>query len=190
MPRLVLVRHGATEWSATGQHTSYTDIPLSPEGEAQARHLGDRLRALSISPARVLCSPMQRAWRTAELAGLDASERTDALSEMNYGDYEGLTLAQIRERNPGWDLFRDGCPGGETVEDVAARVARLIDSLSGSGDVLLVAHGHVLRILAAVYLREAPAFARSLPLGTASVSILGHEHEWRAVELWNSTAVG
>jgi probable phosphoglycerate mutase len=126
------------------------------------------------------------------LAGLgDHLELSDALLEMDYGEDEGLTTSEIRARRPGWDLFRDGCPGGETVEAVARRVAPLIDELSpeaGDGDVVLVAHGHVLRVLAAVYLAQPPAFARALTLATATVSLLGHEHDWRTVQLWNEGA--
>jgi probable phosphoglycerate mutase len=190
--RLVLVRHGQTEWSATGRHTGRTDIPLLPEGEAQARLLGQLLAGLGVVPTRSLSSPLARARNTAELAGLgDHLELSDALLEMDYGEDEGLAISEIRARRPGWDLFRDGCPGGETVEAVARRVAPLIDELSpeaGDGDVVVVAHGHVLRVLAAVYLAQPPAFARALALATATVSILGHEHEWRSVQLWNSGA--
>jgi broad specificity phosphatase PhoE len=131
---------------------------------------------------------MARAQRTAELAGLQRCEPTAALLELDYGEYEGLTTSEILVSRADWDLFRDGCPGGETVEQVGARVAPLIHALSpetGSGDVVLVAHGHVLRVLTAIYLGERPSLARAFVLGTASVSILGHEHAWRAVTRWN-----
>jgi broad specificity phosphatase PhoE len=190
--RLVVVRHGQTAWSLAGKHTGRTDIPLTLDGEGQARRLATTLADLGLHPRRVLSSPLVRARRTAELAGLgDRLELTDALVEMDYGEYEGMTFAEIRDRRPEWDLFRDGCPGGETVDDVAARAARVIDEVApeaGDGDVALVAHGHVLRVLAAVYLAEPPAFARALSLATATVSVLGHDHEWRAVELWNDPA--
>ena len=188
MKRLVLVRHGQTEWSASGRHTSTTDMPLTPEGEAQARRLRALLDELGLRPARVLCSPMERAKRTAELAGLTPFEPTAALLELDYGEYEGLTTPEILDRSPRWDLFRDGCPDGETVEQVGARLAPLLDGLApetDGGDVVLVAHGHVLRVLTSVYLGEPPSLARAFALGTATVSVLGHEHAWRAVTLWN-----
>jgi len=186
--RLVLVRHGETEWSASGRHTSTTDLPLTPEGEAEARRVHALLDDLRVQAARVVCSPMVRAQRTAELAGLLPFESGAALCELDYGEYEGLTTSEILTRRPDWDLFRDGCPGGETVEQVAARVAPLLDDLApetGDGDVVLVAHGHVLRVLAAVYVGAPPSLARAFVLGTATVSILGHEHAWRAITLWN-----
>lgn len=190
MKRLVLIRHGQTEWSAAGRHTGRrTDVPLTAQGEEQAGRVGHALAHVGVRPVRVLSSPLVRARRTAELAGLgEGLELSDALLEMDYGEYEGLTTPEIVARRPGWDLFRDGCPGGETVEQVAARVAPLLDELaleSGDGDIVLVAHGHVLRVLAAVYLGQPPSFARALVLTTASVSVLGHEHGWRVIEIWN-----
>jgi len=180
-----LVRHGETEWSRARRHTGRTDLPLSPAGEAEARALGQHLRGLEVD--RVLSSPMTRATTTAALAGFgDRVELTDALPEVDYGDYEGLTTTEIRASRPGWDLFRDGCPGGETVEDAAARARGLLDDLGASdGRVLLFSHGHQLRILTAVFLGLPPDTARHLFLGTASLSVLGVEHEWPAVLLWN-----
>jgi broad specificity phosphatase PhoE len=182
---LYLIRHGETEWSRARRHTGRTDLPLSPAGEAEARALGQHLRGLEVD--RVLSSPLTRATATAALAGFgDRVELTDALLEVDYGDYEGLTTAEIRASRPGWDLFRDGCPGGETVEDAAARARPLLDGLAASdGRVLLFSHGHQLRILTAVFLGLPPDTARHLFLGTASLSVLGVEHEWPAVLLWN-----
>ncbi len=183
MLELYLVRHGETEWSRARRHTGRTDLPLSPVGEAEARALGDHLRGLEAG--RVLASPLTRALSTAKLAGFgDRVERTDALLEFDYGEYEGLTTREIRARRPGWDLFRDGCPGGETVAAVADRARRLLARLDDRR-VLLFGHGHQLRILAAGFLGLPPEAARHLFLGTASVSALGTEHEWPAVLLWN-----
>jgi broad specificity phosphatase PhoE len=185
MLELYLVRHGETEWSRARRHTGRTDLPLSPVGEAEARALGDHLRGLEVD--RVLSSPLARAVTTAKLAGFgDRVERTDALLEFDYGDYEGLTTPEIRARRPGWDLFRDGCPGGETVGTAAERVRPLVAELASSqGRTMLVSHGHQLRILTACYLGLHPDLARYLFLGTASLSVLGTEHEWPAILLWN-----
>jgi broad specificity phosphatase PhoE len=182
---LYLIRHGETEWSRARRHTGRTDLPLSPVGEAEARALGQHLRGLEVD--RVLSSPLRRATATAALAGFgDRVELTDALLEFDYGEYEGLTTAEIRAARPGWDLFRDGCPGGETVETAAARARKLLDSLNPSdGRIMLFSHGHQLRILTTCYLGLPPDTARHLFLGTASLSVLGVEHEWPAVLLWN-----
>jgi broad specificity phosphatase PhoE len=182
---LYLVRHGETEWSRARRHTGRTDLPLSPVGEAEARALGSHLRGLEVD--RVLSSPLVRAVTTAKLAGFgDRVELSDALLEFDYGDYEGMTTAQIRASRPDWDLFRDGCPGGETVEAAAGRARALVAELTaGAGRAILFAHGHQLRILAACYLELPPAAARHLFLGTASLSVLGTEHEWPAILLWN-----
>jgi broad specificity phosphatase PhoE len=182
---LYLVRHGETEWSRARRHTGRTDLPLSPAGEAEAKALGRHLRGLEVD--RVLSSPLSRAVVTARLAGFgDGLELSDALLEFDYGDYEGLTTPQIRASRPGWDLFRDGCPGGETVEAAAGRARALLAELAaGDGRVLLFSHGHQLRILAACFLGLLPEAARHLFLGTASLSVLGVEHEWPAILLWN-----
>ena len=182
---MYLVRHGETEWSRARRHTGRTDLPLSPVGEAEAKALGDHLRGLEVD--RVLSSPLARAVATARLAGFgDRLETTDALLEFDYGDYEGLTTPEIRASRPGWDLFRDGCPGGETVEAAAARARGLLAELTeGDGRALLFSHGHQLRILAACYLGLPPEAARHLFLGTASLSVVGTEHEWPALLLWN-----
>ena len=182
---MYLVRHGETDWSRARRHTGRTDLPLSPVGEAEAKALGQHLRGLEVD--RVLSSPMTRAVTTARVAGFgDRLETSDALLEFDYGDYEGLTTAQIRAARPGWDLFRDGCPGGETVEAAAGRARGLLADLAASGGrALLFSHGHLLRILAACHLGLLPGAARHLFLGTASLSVLGDEHEWPAILLWN-----
>jgi probable phosphoglycerate mutase len=181
---LYLVRHGETEWSRARRHTSRSDVPLSPVGEAEAAALGAHLRGLAVD--RVLASPMARAQATARLAGFgDHLETTDALQELDYGDYEGLTTREIRATRPGWDLFRDGCPGGETVATAAVRARALIGELAGPGRAMLFGHGHQLRILAACYLGLPPDSARHLFLGTASLSVLATEHDWPAILLWN-----
>ncbi len=182
---LYLIRHGETEWSRARRHTGRTDLPLSPAGEAEARALGQHLRGLEVD--RVLSSPLTRARATAELAGFgDRVELIDALLEFDYGDYEGLTTPEIHASRPGWDLFRDGCPGGETVEAAAARAQKLLDGLTDAeGRIMLFSHGHQLRILTTCYLGLPPDAARHLFLGTASLSVLGVEHHWPAIMLWN-----
>ncbi|MGH2815226.1 MAG: histidine phosphatase family protein, partial [Actinomycetota bacterium] len=159
---LYLIRHGETEWSRARRHTGRTDLPLSPVGEAEARALGEHLRGLQVD--RVLSSPLTRATTTAALAGFgDRVELSDALLEFDYGEYEGRTTAEIRASRPGWDLFRDGCPGGETVERAAVRARTLLDDLAAAdGRVLLFSHGHQLRILACVFLGQPPDSARLL----------------------------
>ncbi|MBV8295584.1 MAG: histidine phosphatase family protein [Acidimicrobiia bacterium] len=189
--RLVLVRHGETEWSRDGRHTGRTDVPLTRDGEKRARFLVQRLPRLGVEPLRVLSSPRQRAIDTARLAGYGMPEITHLLAELDYGEYEGRTSSDIRSERPGWDLFTDGAPGGESLADAAARCQRLLDDIDpddGHGDVLLFAHGHILRVLGVTYLGLPPEQARCLALDPAAVSILGHEHWWRAVCLWNSTA--
>ncbi len=189
--RLVLVRHGETEWSATGRHTGLTDVPLTAAGEEQARALRPALAALPV--ALVLSSPLARASRTAELAGLDP-ETDDDLVEWDYGGYEGMTTPEIREATgrPGWTVFTDGVvPGetpGETVEEVAARASRVLRRVEGrlaDGDVVLVAHGHLLRILAATRLRQDARFGAHLLLRPATLSVLDEEHGVPAVAAWN-----
>ncbi|HWC11353.1 MAG TPA: histidine phosphatase family protein [Acidimicrobiales bacterium] len=189
MKRIVLVRHGETEWSATGKHTSRTDVPLTGRGEELARVLGHRIQELRVTPTTCLSSPRRRAADTARLAGLGGHLATDErLRELDYGEYEGRTTVDIRSERPAWNLFRDACPGGETLADAGQRADDLLAALApeeGEGDIILVGHGHFSRILAARYLGLDSEWARGLALGTASVSLLGHEHEWRAVLLWN-----
>ena len=184
-PRMVLVRHGETAWSRDRRHTGRTDMPLTPLGESQAAALAPRLAGFL--PALVLVSPLARARRTAELAGLEDPETTPDLLEWDYGGYEGRTTADIRVDHPGWDLFADGVPGGETLHQVATRVDRVIArARSGTGDVVCVAHAHLLRILAVRWLGVDPSSARYLVLGPASVSVLGWEREQAVLEHWNT----
>jgi probable phosphoglycerate mutase len=182
---LWLVRHGETEWSLTRRHTGRTDIPLTANGERQAATVEPRLRDVDF--ALVLSSPLQRARRTAELAGFaDRLQLDDDLVEVDYGEYEGITTAAIREQRPGWDLWRDGCPGGETIAQTAARVARVIDrARAADGPVLIVAHAHLLRTLAPVALGLDPDAGRHLLVDPTSISIIGNERGTPALKLWN-----
>jgi broad specificity phosphatase PhoE len=186
----VLARHGETEWSRDGRHTGRTDIPLTENGRAQAQHLGAALHEWSF--ARVLSSPLERALETCRLAGFGGLvETTEDLLEWDYGEYEGITTAQIRESRPGWYLWRDGCPGGETAADVGRRVDRVIAAVDGSdGDVALFAHGHVLRVLAARWIRLGPESGALLALGTGTLSAMGYERETRVVRRWNAPVAG
>lgn len=180
-----LIRHGETTWSLSGAHTGRTDLPLTPEGERKAAALRPKLGAHDFK--LVLTSPMQRARRTCELAGLGAAAQIDRdLCEWNYGDYEGLSTADIHRTRPDWSLFRDGVPNGETIEQVADRARGVIArAVAADGDVALFAHGHILRILAACWLDIPPDSARLFYLGTAGVSTLGYEHETRVIVHWN-----
>jgi broad specificity phosphatase PhoE len=184
MGELVLVRHGQTEWSRTGRHTSRTDVDLTDAGRAQAVALGPRLSQRAF--ARVLTSPRRRATETARLAGLTGAEPTDDLREWDYGAYEGRTTADIRLERRAWTLWDEGVPGGEDLAAVTARVDRVIDACADTaGDVALVAHAHVLRVLAARWLHLDGAAGRLFALDPASVSVLGHEREQRVVTSWN-----
>lgn len=180
-----LIRHGATEWSVSGQHTGTTDLPLLPEGEQAARALAQRLTGVDF--ARVLTSPLQRARRTAELAGLgDRLEVADDLREWDYGEYEGRTTGDIREHRPGWTLWTDGVPAGEAAAGVAARVDRVIDDVRRTdGTVAIFAHGHLLRVFGARWCGWPPEEGRRLALGTAAVSVLGYERETAVIVHWN-----
>ena len=186
MRLIVLVRHGETEWTLTGQHTGTTDIPLTEHGKEQAELLRTWLAGCTFE--RVLTSPLQRAAETCRLAGLgDQAEPHPELVEWDYGEYEGLTTPQIRERVPGWSLWRDGCPGGETAEEVAARVDPLIAELRDlEGDAVLFAHGHVLRVLTARWLGLGPEVGALLALSPATVSVLGWERETAVIRVWNA----
>lgn len=184
-PRVVLIRHGETAWSRDRRHTGRTDVPLTPHGEAQAAGLTHRLEGRQF--AEVLVSPLFRATATAELAGLGGGEVTPDLVEWDYGDFEGRTTAAIRDDLPGWDLFTDGVPHGEHLHQVAARVDRVIaQARAGTGDVVCVAHAHLLRVLAVRWLGVDPSAARYLVLGPASLSVLGWERDQPVLEHWNS----
>ena len=187
-PQVVLVRHGESVWSVSGQHTGRTDIPLTDTGRAQAEALGARLAGWRFE--RVLSSPLARALDTCRLAGMgDRAEVTDDLREWDYGEYEGRRTLDIREERPGWGLWVDGVPGGETVEAVGRRADRVIHSVrDAGGDVALFAHGHVLRVLAARWVGLPPDHGRLLALGTASISVLGWERDTAVVERWNEAA--
>jgi broad specificity phosphatase PhoE len=187
---ILLVRHGETEWSRDLKHTGRTDIPLTETGRREAAMLRDALAGRAF--ARVLSSPLSRALETCRLAGLgDSVELTDDLREWDYGEYEGITTAEIRERRPGWYLWRDGCPGGETAADVGRRVDRVIASLSGvEGDVALFAHGHVLRVLTARWLGLGPEAGALFKLDTGTLSALGYERETRVITRWNAPVTG
>lgn len=182
-----VVRHGETAWSVTGQHTGLTDLALTPRGEEQARGLERWLRGVSF--AHVFSSPLRRARQTCELAGFGSVAALEPdLVEWNYGAYEGHTLAQIRESNPGWELFRDGCPGGESVADITARADRIVSRLRAlEGDVLIFSSGHVLRVLAARWLEAGIALGRNLVLDPACMSVLGYDHNGadRVIRRWN-----
>jgi probable phosphoglycerate mutase len=191
LARVYLVRHGETAWSLTGQHTSRTDLPLTPHGEAEPRSLGERMGGLTFADVR--SSPLQRARHTCALAGLgDLVQLDPDLLEWDYGDYEGLRLADIRRERPDWRIFRDGCPNGETPDDVSRRVDRVIAGVRAQqGDVALFCHGHVGRALAARWVGRPIQEAGHYVLGTASISVLGYEHqrlEEPAIVQWNVMA--
>ena len=190
LPIVYVARHGETAWTVTGQHTGLTDLPLTPAGESNARRLRERLKGLTF--ARVFTSPLKRAVRTCELAGFgQVAEYDRDLVEWDYGEYEGLTTAEIRLRDPEGQLFRDGCPGGESPRQVAERADRVISRVrSVRGDVLLFSSGHFIRMLAARWIgSESPVNARSFMLSTASLSALGYENEYSrpVIRLWNDT---
>lgn len=180
-----LMRHGETEWSVRGMHTSRTDLPLLPSGIKQAEELRDKLKGRGFG--LVLVSPMQRARETCRLAGYgDVASVTDDLKEWDYGAYEGRTTEDIRKEHPSWSLWRDGVADGESVEHVGARVQRVIQRcLEADGNVALFAHGHVLRILTAVWLGLGPNRGQLFMLSTGTISILGFEHDYRVIQRWN-----
>ena len=189
LPITYLARHGETAWTLTGQHTGRTDIPLTERGESNARRLGERLKRLTF--ARVFTSPLRRAVRTCELAGFAALATVDPdLVEWNYGEYEGRRTAEIRLERPDWQLFRDGCPGGEMPDEVGVRADRMVSRVRAvQGDVLLISSGHFLRVLAARWLGLEPGAGRFFLLSTASLSALGYEHERTqpVIRLWDDT---
>ena len=182
---VVLVRHAETEWSISGRHTGRSDIPLTEEGRRVAGALRGLLREWDFT--HVFTSPLSRARETSRIAGLaDGAVVRDELAEWDYGDYEGLTTVEIREQRPGWDLWRDGCPGGESAADVGERVDRLLADVRGlGGDVALFAHGHVLRVVGARWIGLPPAGGALLALSTASISVLGAEREHAVLWRWN-----
>lgn len=186
--RVWLVRHGATEWSESGRHTGRTDVALTDTGREQARALGRRLADRTFGA--VLTSPLQRAAETCRLAGLLGAARVEPdLREWDYGEYEGMTTAQIRERVPGWTIWDGPVPGGETIDEVATRAQHVVDEIVGiDGDVALFAHGHILRVLATCWLGLEPQAGSLLALDTASLCTLGFEHETRVVRSWNESA--
>ena len=184
-PQAVLVRHGETEWSRSGKHTGRTDVPLTEEGRRGARAVGEALHGRDF--ALVLTSPLGRALETCRLAGFGEQAQTrDELVEWDYGAYEGRTTLEVREERPGWTLWQDGVPDGETIEQVAARVDRVIEEIrDADGDALLFAHGHVLRVLSARWLGLEPHAGRLFALDPATLSTLGYERETPVIRVWN-----
>jgi len=190
LPITYVARHGETAWTLTGQHTGLTDIPLTERGERNARRLGERLRELTF--AKVFTSPLRRAFRTCELSGFATVAEVDPdLVEWNYGEYEGRRTAEIRAERPGWELFRDGCPGGETPRQIGARADAVIGRVRAvRGNVLLFSSGHFIRVLASRWLGLEPSVnSRFFMLSTASLSAFGYEHEPSrpVIRLWNET---
>jgi broad specificity phosphatase PhoE len=189
LPVIYLARHGETAWTITGQHTGRTDLPLTERGQVNAQRLGERLSGLTFTA--VFTSPLQRAKQTCELAGFGVVAQIDVdLLEWNYGEYEGRLTVDILKERPDWQLFRDGCPGGESPEQVAARADRVVSRVRAvTGDVLIFSSGHLLRMLATRWIGGEPINGRSLILGTASLSALGYEHgiSQPAIRLWNDT---
>jgi broad specificity phosphatase PhoE len=183
--RIVIVRHGETEWSRIKRHTGRTDIPLTDEGRRQARELVDTLAGLTFEA--VFVSPLRRARETCAIVGFGDLATVDPdLVEWDYGAYEGKMSAEVQQQRPGWNLFRDGVPEGETIDDVAARAARVIERVRAvSGDVLVFGHGHQLRVVTALWLEYPAAAAQHLLLETASPSTLGYERDWTALLSWN-----
>ena len=189
-PIVYLARHGETAWTLSGQYTGLTDLPLTERGERNARRLEERLRGLSFT--KVFTSPLQRARRTCELAGFGAVAEIDSdLVEWNYGDYEGRRTAEIQAKRPDWELFRDGCPGGESPAQAAARADRVVSRIRAVlGNVLLFSSGHFMRVLATRWIGlEVTAIARRFLLSTASLSAVGYDKELSrpVIRLWNDT---
>ena len=189
LPIIYLARHGETAWSLSGQHTGLTDLPLTERGERNARRLGERLHGMNFT--KVFTSPLQRAARTCELAGFGGGAEVDRdLLEWNYGQYEGRRTAEILAERPGWQLFRDGCPGGESPDQIGSRADRVVSRLRAiHGDVLLFSSGHFLRVLATRWLGLEPGAGRYFLLSTASLSALDYEHDRSepVIRLWNET---
>ena len=189
LPSIYLARHGETAWSLTGQHTGVTDLPLTERGEQNAQSLAGRLRGITF--VQVFTSPLRRARRTCELAGFGAVAELDPdLVERNYGEYEGVRTADILAKRPKWQLFRDGCPGGESPAQIGSRADRVVARLRPiAGNVLLFSSGHFLRVLTARWLGVEPGAGRYFVLSTASLSALGYEHDATesVIRLWNDT---
>jgi broad specificity phosphatase PhoE len=190
LPSVYLARHGETAWSLSGRHTGLTDLPLTERGERNARRLGDRLAGMVFK--KVFSSPLQRARRTCEFAGFDNAAEIDRnLVEWNYGEYEGLRTPEVRAKRADWQLFRDGCPGGESPAQVGARADEVVNHLRAiNGNALIFSSGHFLRVLASRWLGLEPAAGRFFVLNTASVSALGYENNLSqpAIRLWNDTS--
>lgn len=186
--RVVLIRHGETEWSLSGQHTGRTDIPLTPNGERMAAQVGRALADRHF--ALILTSPLQRAKQTCQIAGFgDLAEVRDDLMEWDYGAYEGLTTPQIWAQRPGWSLWRDGCPDGEDAAQMGVRADRTIaEARAADGDVALFAHGHILRVLTARWLGSPPTDGKLYVLSTGTISTLGYERDQAALLAWNTPA--
>ncbi|WP_372699569.1 histidine phosphatase family protein [Arthrobacter sp. JSM 101049] len=191
LPRLWLVRHGETEWSRSGQYTGLTDLPLTPHGEEQARRAGETLEGIRADGTQfqlAMTSPLQRARHTAELAGFPDAEPVEAAHEWDYGDYEGVRSADVRAQHPGYLIWDQGVPGGETIEQVGARAGRIVQrvrtELADGGNAVLFSHGHFSRILAAVWLGLDARQGRHFVLGTAQVCRLGWDKKTPAVEAW------
>jgi probable phosphoglycerate mutase len=187
LPQIWLARHGETAWSLSGQHTGRTDLPLTEHGEHNAELLGRRLQGRTF--AKVFTSPLQRARRTCQIAGfVDVAVVDPNLVEWDYGEYEGLTTKQILQRRSDWDLFRDGCPGGESVEQISARADRVVSTLrKANGDALVFASGHILRVITARWLALNASAGRYVALDTATISVLGYLHDLDkpVIRLWN-----
>ncbi|HSS60488.1 MAG TPA: histidine phosphatase family protein [Candidatus Limnocylindrales bacterium] len=183
---LYLARHGETEWSLTGRHTSSTDVPLTPKGEQNARDLGHRLRGIQFDA--VYSSPMLRALRTAELAGFAHPEVNPLLKEFDYGRYEGMTTPQIQQSDPDWEVYKDGCPGGETPAHVYARAQQFVELAAGRGHgrAIAFAHGHILRAIGVAWIRAPITFATSFQLDVATLNILRDADRGRVIALWNA----
>jgi broad specificity phosphatase PhoE len=184
---IIIVRHGETEWSLAGRHTGRTDLPLTDEGRRRAALLAPELAGRSIQ--LVLCSPLRRARQTCELAGFsDVAVVCDDLREWDYGEYEGMTTAEIRREHPAWNLWRDGCPGGESPDQVGARADRALERLRSAGsEALAFAHGHILRVLTARWIGMAPSAGARFALSAGAMSGLGFERETEVLALWNAT---
>jgi broad specificity phosphatase PhoE len=189
LPIIYLARHGETAWTISGQHTGLTDLPLTERGERNARRLKERLAGIAFT--KVFSSPLKRATRTCELAGFGGVAEIDRdLLEWNYGEYEGRLTADIHKERPDWQLFRDGCPGGESPNEVGTRADRAVNRMRGvKGNVLLFSSGHFLRVFAARWLGLDAAFGRYFLLSTASLSALGYEHNLSdpVIRLWDDT---